>query len=82
MKGVIRVPRVSLLLAGFISVAVPGAALAEPLRVGVSGAPPFVMPKGGPVQGISMQIWEEVAKRLNEPYELCLLYTSDAADEP
>ncbi len=70
MKGVIRVPRVSLLLAGFICVAVPGAALAEPLRVGVSGAPPFVMPKGEPVQGISMQIWEEVAKRLDEPYEL------------
>ncbi len=78
MKGVIRVPRVSLLLAGFICVALPGAALAEPLRVGVSGSPPFVMPKGEPVQGISMQIWEEVAKRLDEPYELIYQLNTEA----
>ena len=78
MKGVIRVPRVSLLLAGFICVAVPGAALAEPLRVGVSGAPPFVMPKGEPVQGISMQIWEEVATRLDQTYELIYQLNTEA----
>ena len=78
MKGVIRVPRVSLLLAGFICVAVPGAALAEPLRVGVSGSPPFVMPKGEPVQGISMQIWEEVANRLDKPYELIYHLNTEA----
>ena len=69
MKGVIRVPRVGLLLAGLISVAVPGAAMAEVLRVGVSGAPPFVLSKGDPAQGISIQIWEEVASRLNKTYE-------------
>lgn len=70
MKRVIRVPRVSLLIAGLISVAVPGAAMADVLRVGVSGSPPFVMPKAEPVQGISIQIWDQVATRLNKPYEL------------
>ena len=69
MKRVIRVSRVSWLLAGLISVAVPGAAMAEALRVGVSGAPPFVMPEGEGVEGISTQIWQEVATRLKQPYE-------------
>ncbi|WP_371639123.1 transporter substrate-binding domain-containing protein [Synechococcus sp. UW179A] len=78
MKRVIRVPRISLLLAGLISVAVPGMAVAEPLRVGVSGAPPFVMPKGEPVQGISTQVWEEVANRLNQPYEVFYLPNTEA----
>ena len=70
MKRVIRVPRICWLLAGVISVAVPAGAMADVLRVGVSGSPPFVMPKGDSVQGmgISIQIWEQVARRLDEPY--------------
>ena len=74
----IRVPRISLLLSGLISIVIPAVAVAEPLRVGVSGAPPFVMPKGEPVQGISLQIWEEVASRLNESYEVIYQTNTEA----
>ncbi len=64
------VPKLVLLLAGLISLAVPAEAMAAVLRIGVSGSPPFVMPRGEVTQGISIQIWEEVASRLNEPFEL------------
>ena len=69
MTRVFTVSRIVLLFAGFISVAVPGEAMAAVLRIGVSGSPPFVMPRGEAAQGISIQIWEEVASRLNEPFE-------------
>ena len=64
------IPKLVLLLAGLISLAVPAEAMAAVLRIGVSGSPPFVMPRGEVTQGISIQIWEEVASRLNEPFEL------------
>ena len=66
----IRVPNICWLFAAFISVALPAGAMAEALRVGISGAPPFVMSRGDSVQGmgISIQIWEEVARRINKPY--------------
>ena len=70
MTRVFTVPKLVLLLAGLISLAVPAEAMAAVLRVGVSGSPPFVMPRGEVTQGISIQIWEEVASRLNEPFEL------------
>ena len=70
MTRVFNVPKLVLLLAGLISLAVPAEAMAAVLRVGVSGSPPFVMPRGEVTQGISIQIWEEVASRLNEPFEL------------
>ena len=63
------VPRF-LLLAGLIGFSVPGEAMAAGLRVGVSGSPPFVMPREEASRGISVQIWDEVAARLNEPFEL------------
>jgi len=67
---VFTVPKLVLLLAGLISLAVPAEAMAAVLRIGVSGSPPFVMPRGEITQGISIQIWEEVASRLNQPFEL------------
>ena len=70
MTRVFNVPKLVLLLAGLISLAVPAEAMAAVLRIGVSGSPPFVMPRGEVTQGISIQIWEEVASRLNEPFEL------------
>ena len=70
MTRVFTVPKLVLLLAGLISLAVPAEAMAAVLRVGVSGSPPFVMPRGEVTQGISIQIWEEVASRLNQPFEL------------
>ena len=70
MTRVFTVPKLVLLLTGLISLAVPTEAMAAVLRVGVSGSPPFVMPRGEVTQGISIQIWEEVASRLNQPFEL------------
>ena len=70
MTRVFTVPKLVLLLAGLISLAVPAEAMAAVLRIGVSGSPPFVMPRGEITQGISIQIWEEVASRLNQPFEL------------
>ena len=70
MTRVFNVPKLVLLLAGLISLAVPAEGMAAVLRIGVSGSPPFVMPRGEVTQGISIQIWEEVASRLNEPFEL------------
>ena len=70
MTRVFTIPKLVLLLAGLISLAVPAEAMAAVLRIGVSGSPPFVMPRGEVTQGISIQIWEEVASRLNQPFEL------------
>ena len=69
MTRVFIVPRF-LLLAGLISFSAPGEVMAAGLRIGVSGSPPFVMPRQEASQGISVQIWDEVAARLNQPYEL------------
>ena len=70
MTRVFTIPKLVLLLAGLISLAVPAEAMAAVLRIGVSGSPPFVMPRGEVTQGISIQIWEEVASRLNQPFAL------------
>ena len=69
MTRVFTFPRF-LLLAGLISFSAPGEVMAAGLRIGVSGSPPFVMPRQEASQGISVQIWDEVAARLNQPYEL------------
>ncbi len=38
------------------------------LRIGVSGTPPFVMEQDGELSGISIEIWKDVSKRLDQPY--------------
>ena len=70
--------KVALLLAGLTALALPGDALAQALRVGVSGSPPFVMKDGIALEGISLQIWDETADRLNRPYELIQFPTTEA----
>lgn len=50
----------------------------KPIRVGVSGSPPFVI-GGQTVQtGISVEVWQEVATRLNQTYVLVPLPNTDA----
>jgi len=44
--------------------------LAKTLKVGVSGTPPFVIQKDLGFEGISLEVWEEVAKQNNLAYEL------------
>ena len=62
--------KIAWLLAGFAFAIGPGPALAQPLRVGVSGSPPFVMKDGVALSGISLKIWNETADRLNRSYDL------------
>ena len=47
----------------------PSAALAGVLRVGVSGSPPFVKHDSNRYGGISVEIWQDVSTRLNQPFE-------------
>lgn len=62
--------KIAWLLAGFVFAVGPGTALAQPLKVGVSGSPPFVMKDGVALSGISLKIWNETADRLNRSYDL------------
>ena len=72
--------KVALLLVGLSALAWPGDGLAQTLRVGVSGSPPFVMKdgNGSSLPGISVQIWAETAARLNKPYKLVRFPTTEA----
>ena len=45
-------------------------AVAAPLRVGISGEPPFVDSTGDKISGISLTIWQEIADVNNFDYQL------------
>ena len=45
-------------------------AFAQPLRVGVKEAPPFVIEESEPYTGISIDLWQELAERLDLEYTL------------
>jgi len=70
--------KVALLLVGLTALAWSGDGLAQTLRVGVSGSPPFVMKDGSSLPGISVQIWADTAARLNKPYKLVRFPTTEA----
>ena len=70
--------KVAFLLACFTALVGPTDALAQTLRVGVSGAPPFVMKEDDALRGISLQIWDQTADSLNRPYELVPFPTTEA----
>ena len=69
---------VAFLLAGLTALVWPGPSLAQALRVGVSGSPPFLMKDGVALEGISVQIWDATADRLNRTYELIQFPTTEA----
>ena len=58
-----------LICAALLVGAVPSAAFARVLRVGVSGSPPFVEHDSNRYGGISVEIWQDVSTRLNQPFE-------------
>jgi polar amino acid transport system substrate-binding protein len=70
--------KVALLLVGLTALAWSGDGLAQTLRVGVSGSPPFVMKDGSSLPGISVQIWADTAARLNKPYKFVRFPTTAA----
>ena len=48
------------------------------LRIGVSGSPPFVMEQDEVLSGISIEIWKDVAKRLDQPYKFIVQPNTNA----
>jgi len=46
------------------------AALAQSLKVGVAGSPPFVIEEGSTTKGISIEIWQKIAAEEQREYEL------------
>jgi polar amino acid transport system substrate-binding protein len=63
----------TLVLTGIILISLPIQTVAKEvtkeLRIGVSGSPPFVMEEDGLLSGISVEIWKDVAERLDQPYK-------------
>ena len=62
----------TLVLTGIVLLSLPiqtvAQELAKELRIGVSGSPPFVIEENGVLSGISIEVWKDVAKRLDQPY--------------
>jgi len=69
----------TLLLTGIVLISLPIQTVARELRVGVSGSPPFVMDKDGELGGISIEIWRDVANRLDQPYKFVVQPNTDAS---
>ena len=59
-----------LLTAPLWSLLMTAVAVAAPLRVGISGEPPFVDSTGDKISGISLTIWQEIADVNNFDYQL------------
>ncbi len=68
----------TLLLTGIVLISFPIQTIAKELRVGVSGSPPFVMDEEGKLSGISIEIWKDVAKRLDQPYKFIIQPNTNA----
>ena len=62
------ISRVSWLLAALLGWSAPSLAAPQVIRVGVSGSAPFVISDSDGLEGISIQIWEETASRLDRPF--------------
>ena len=62
----------TLVLTGIALISLPIQSVAQEaikeLRIGVSGNPPFVMEQDGELIGISIEIWKDVSKHLDQPY--------------
>ena len=68
----------TLLLTGIVLISLPIQTAAKQLRVGVSGSPPFVMGGEDMLSGISVEIWNDVANRLDQSYEFVIQPNTDA----
>ena len=62
------ISRVSLLLLALLGWSAPSLAAPPVIKVGVSGSAPFVISDTNGLEGISVQIWEETASRLDRPF--------------
>ena len=68
MNPVLRFRSMASLVGPALVLLSPLAAMAAPLRVGLSGSPPFVMSPNERPGGISVQVWEQVAAERDYDY--------------
>ena len=72
----------TLVLTGIVLISLPiqtvAKEVAKELRIGVSGSPPFVMEQDGALSGISIEIWKDVAERLDQPYKFIVQPNTNA----
>lgn len=72
----------TLVLTGIVLISLPIQTLAKEvaneLQIGVSGSPPFVIEKDGVLSGISVEIWKDVAERLEQPYKFVVQPNTNA----
>ena len=68
----------TLLLTGIVLISFPIQTVARELRVGVSGSPQFVMDEDGNLKGISVEIWKDVARRLDQPFKFIIQPNTNA----
>jgi polar amino acid transport system substrate-binding protein len=67
-----RVAKTGYLVTGItiaLVIAIPSSASAKTLRVGVAGSPPFVIRKGENISGLSVDVWQEIARVQKIDYE-------------
>ena len=57
--------------------AIPSLAQARVLRVGVSGSPPFVEKNGELYEGISVEVWRQIAAARELDYRFILQPNTD-----
>jgi len=72
----------TLVLTGIVLISLPSQTLAKEvakeLQIGVSGSPPFVIEEDGVLSGISVEIWKDVAERLEQPYKFVVQPNTNA----
>ena len=72
----------TLVLTGIVLISLPIQTLAKEvaneLQIGVSGSPPFVIEEDGVLSGISVEIWKDVAERLEQPYKFVVQPNTNA----
>ena len=70
MAGLCRKAALPIALIVSLLVELPSWAQSEKLRVGIAGSPPFVVKQGNRIEGISLEVWEEIAQTANLDYTL------------
>ena len=72
----------TLVLTGIVLISLPlqtpAKEVVNELQIGVSGSPPFVIEEDGVLSGISVEIWKDVAERLEQPYKFVVQPNTNA----
>lgn len=72
MQRIARIWILSLLLGGFFMLPTQAASETSPTstwKVGIKSAPPFVIQKNGRWSGLSVELWQGMARQMKQPFE-------------